>query len=86
MKKIKYGAVADGTAVADFSRQKPKYGDFRYVEQHYGVTKGVLYPLFQDGRVKSIVIQNAGTSRGKRLINLESLEAYLESLELAAGA
>lgn len=84
MKKIKFGNVVLGKLSPE-SELKPKYVTFEFVENVYGLTKGRLYPLLKDGRVKSIAVVDPGKSRGKRLINLSSLEDFFAALELAEG-
>jgi hypothetical protein len=64
----------------------PKYMDPGRVDDVYGISGGKLYPLINSGRVVSITLCEPGKSRGKRLVLVASLEAYLKSLETPAVA
>jgi hypothetical protein len=61
---------------------QPKYLSVDQVRPIYGLTRGVLYPLLKEGQIKSVCVVGKGAngllrSRGKRLIEVASLEAYL---------
>jgi hypothetical protein len=63
----------------------PKYLSVDQVRAVYGITRGVLYALLKDRRVESVCVisrdgDGALRSRGKRLINVASLDAYLGQL------
>lgn len=44
-----------------------------------GIGRSMLYGLIQAGRIKSSCLRKLGNNRGKRLINAESLDNYIES-------
>ena len=62
---------------------KRKYAKSETVTQIYDISHGKLYALMNAGLIKSITLREPGRSRGSRLIELESVEAYLRSLESA---
>jgi hypothetical protein len=62
---------------------KRKYGKPETVWQIYNLTKGKQYSLIKAGLIKSVSLREPGRSRGSRLIDLESVEAYLSSLQAA---
>jgi hypothetical protein len=45
----------------------------------YGVCRSTIYNWLADGVLKSKVIRRPGSKRGVRLIEVESLRAYIES-------
>jgi hypothetical protein len=64
---------------------QPKYLSVDQVRVLYGLTRGVLYPLLREGRIQSVCIvgrdrDGEPRSRGKRLVSVASLEAYLSRL------
>jgi hypothetical protein len=63
---------------------KPKYISFERLEAAYAISKGKAYPLINDGRIKVIRLVEPGRSRGRVLINVDALEKYLQSLEVAS--
>jgi hypothetical protein len=60
---------------------KRKYAKSETVEQIYDISHGKIYALINAGLIKSITLREPGRSRGTRLIDLESVEAYLNSLQ-----
>lgn len=59
---------------------KRKYAKPATVTQICDISHGKLYALLRAGLIKSITLREPGRSRGTRLIDIESLEKYLESL------
>jgi hypothetical protein len=53
-------------------------------ETFTGLGRSKLWSILQTGRVKSICLRKPGALRGARLINLDSLLAYLASMESEA--
>ena len=50
-------------------------------EPRTGLTRSVIARLCAEGKVKSITLRERGKLRGCRLVSLESLLAYLRSLD-----
>ena len=57
-----------------------KYAKPATVTQIYDLSHGKLYALIREGLIKSITLREPGRSRGSRLIEIASLEKYLQSL------
>jgi hypothetical protein len=51
-----------------------------------GIGRTSLYSLIGEGKVKSINLRKPGTARGRRLVHLPSLRAYLNSFAEGATA
>jgi hypothetical protein len=58
-----------------------KYAKPATIAQIYDISHGKVYALIAAGLIKSITLREPGRSRGSRLIEIASLEKYLESLE-----
>jgi hypothetical protein len=57
-----------------------KFGRLHTVRERYDLPDPTTYRLIHLGLIKSVVIQRPGTTRGTRLIDLESVDAYLSKL------
>lgn len=51
-----------------------------------GLSRTTLFALIKAGAVRSVVVSRAGTIRGARLVNYNSLLAYLRRLEKEQNA
>ena len=58
----------------------PEFGRWRDVERHFGIKRGTLYNLINEGKVKSVVLRRKGNIHGCRLIHLASISTYLNQL------
>jgi|GEM_PF-2012462 len=45
----------------------------------FGLKRSLLYNLFGQGLIKGVSLRRCGTTRGKRLWNVHSIRAYLNS-------
>jgi hypothetical protein len=61
----------------------PEWGDSRDVQRIFGIKESHLYQLMKEGTVKSILVKGRGRTRGKRLINFDSIRQMLAELEAA---
>jgi len=59
---------------------RPKYFGFDGLERYTGLTKGKAYPIIARGDIKVIRLVEPGKSRGKVLIDVASVDAYLAKL------
>jgi len=59
---------------------EPKYTDFDGLEAGYAISKGKAYPIIARGDIKIVRLIEPGKSRGKVLIDIASVEAYLNRL------
>jgi hypothetical protein len=46
-----------------------------------GISRSKLYSLLQDGVVKSACLRDRNKTRGTRIVNVKSLEAYISAHE-----
>jgi len=61
-------------------RDNPMWGDAKRVEHIYGIRRGVLGRLRKEGLIISKPLEDGREgSRAKRLYNLRSIDAYLQS-------
>lgn len=58
----------------------PEFGRWKDVERLFGIKRGKLYLLIQQGIIKSISLRRKGQKQSCRLIYLPGVRAYLESL------
>jgi hypothetical protein len=59
----------------------PKYINLHRLRADYGISQSKAQRMIADGRIKVIHLVDAGRSRGKLLVVVESLDRYLKSLE-----
>ena len=59
---------------------RAKYARIHDLRATHGLPDSTLYRLIAEGLIKSVVVRRPGTTRGTRLIDLESLDAYLAGL------
>jgi len=64
----------------DTKRNKRKYARPHQVREEYGLPEPTTYRLCALKLIKSVHVLRPGCVRGTRLIDLESLDAYLASL------
>jgi len=60
---------------------RPKYFGFDGLERYSGLTKGKAYPIIARGDIKIIRLVEPGKSRGKVLIEVASVDAYLAKMD-----
>ena len=58
----------------------PEFGRWRDVERHFGIKRGTLYNLINEGKIKSVMLRHKGNVHGCRLIHLASVSDYLNGL------
>jgi hypothetical protein len=63
----------------EVTTQSPKYLRVPAACAYAGFCKAKLYQFMADGQIKSISVRRRGSSRGIRLISIESLDQFLES-------
>jgi hypothetical protein len=64
---------------ADLNHVAAQWGRIPDVERMYGIRRGVLYQLINQGKVKSACLRRQDSRTGVRLIFLPSVAALLES-------
>jgi hypothetical protein len=55
----------------------PEFGDSKVVRRVYSITRPHLYRLAAEGKIRSSVLRQRGSLRGKRLWHLPSIRDYL---------
>jgi hypothetical protein len=78
MKHTKHGTAKFSPTSQESYR--PKYIDFERLEGEYAIGKGKAYPLINDGSIKVIRLVEPGRSRGRVLVEVASVEAYLAKM------
>lgn len=58
----------------------PEFGRWRDVERLFGIKRGTLYNLINEGKIKSVMLRRKGNVHGCRLIHLASVSQYLNQL------
>lgn len=58
---------------------KPRWGNYRQAAKRSGLSIRLLQDYVSSHLVRSSVVLKPGASRGVRLIDLESLEAFIEA-------
>jgi len=62
------------------SQALPEFGRWRDVERLFGIKRGTLYNLINEGKIKSVMLRRKGNIHGCRLIHLASVSQYLNQL------
>lgn len=55
-----------------------EWGRIDSIERWFGLKKGFLYKLINQGEIESVSIQNPGSSRSTRLVKVASVRAFIE--------
>jgi predicted DNA-binding transcriptional regulator AlpA len=61
-------------------KDKSKYITMNEVEPIYGIGRTKLYYLMKEGKIRAVKLGNRESKRTRVLVDVESLEAYLEGL------
>jgi len=57
----------------------PEFGRTPDVEKYFGIKKGTLYNLNDQGKIKGVVLRKAGSLKGVRLWHMASVREYILS-------
>jgi hypothetical protein len=63
----------------DFTEAMPEFGRTPDVERYFGIKKGTLYNLLEQGKVRGVVLRPSGQMKGVRLWDLASIRSYIYS-------
>jgi hypothetical protein len=55
----------------------PEFGRTEDVERIFGIKRGTLYNLFEQKKIRSVLLRIKGSKSGVRLWHLESIQEYL---------
>ena len=58
----------------------PEFGRWQDVQRLFGIKRGTLYNLVNEGRIKSVSLRRRGNVHGCRLFHLGSISQHLNSL------
>lgn len=64
---------------------KPRYLRDKGAVAMFGIGRTKLYTLAKLGKIKSITLQEEGTTRGTRLFEVDSIERYIVSFDQTAA-
>jgi hypothetical protein len=56
-----------------------EYGRFHDVQACFGLTRSICYDLIREGKIKSAVVKKKHARHGVRLIDMESVRAFLRA-------
>ena len=70
-------AAGNGSATQDYI---PQYADSKGLNRLTGLTRSHAYLLFSEGKIDSVCIRRAGSTRGKRLWHVPSVLEFLDSI------
>ena len=59
----------------------PRYLRDKGATAMFGLSRTKLYTLAKQGKIKSVSLQEVGTSRGTRLFCVQSIQNYIDSFE-----
>lgn len=62
---------------------RPEWGDCRTVHAHFNLGKSTLYRAHAEGKIRAVSMRERGKLRGKKLWNMDSIAAWIESMEAA---
>ena len=69
--------AGSGSATQDLI---PQYSDSKGLNRLTGLTRSHAYLLFSEGKIDSVCIRRAGSTRGKRLWHVPSVLEFLDSI------
>jgi hypothetical protein len=58
---------------------QPEYGTIRTTSALFGISRTVIFRLLAEGQISAIHYKQAGTCKGVRLVNLQSVRDHLQS-------
>jgi hypothetical protein len=58
---------------------EPEFVDFNGLQQGFGIKRSLAYQLLADGLIKGVSLRRRNCVRGKRLFQVDSVRAYLNS-------
>lgn len=62
---------------------RPEWGDSRTVHAHFTLGKSTIYRAHAEGKIRAVSMRERGKLRGKKLWNMDSIAAWIESMEEA---
>ena len=74
------GFTTKPIALGNCTDVMPEFGRFQDVQRLFGLKRGTLYNLIEEGHIKSVSLRRRGQVKGVRLIYLQSVSDYLHEL------
>jgi len=74
------GFTTQPIAIGNCTDVMPEFGRFEDVQRLFGLKRGTIYNLIEDGHIKSVSLSRRGQMKGVRLIYLKSVSDYLHRL------
>lgn len=59
---------------------RPEWGDCKTITRIFGIHKSTIYRLVSEGKIRGVSLRERGKLRGKKLISLDSVAAFIESM------
>jgi hypothetical protein len=69
--------VSAPIAPGDSGANLPEFGRIPDVTRLYGLRRGFIYGLINEGKIKSVCLRKPGAKNGCRLIHLQSVRDFL---------
>jgi hypothetical protein len=70
----------------DTNLSEIKYARIRAVEREYGIGRWTMFQLIKAGTVRTVLVKPSKKGRGYRLVDLRSLETWMNSHATGGGA
>jgi len=67
------------TTTATASIMEPEFVDLDGLRRGFGIKRSLAYQLLADGLIKGVSLRRRNRVRGKRLFQVDSVRAYLNS-------
>lgn len=71
--------TTDPVKAVDCGSLAPEFGRASDVLRIFGLRKGTLYNLLEDGKVKGVLLRVRGQKSGVRLFHLQSIRDFINS-------
>jgi hypothetical protein len=65
---------------------RPEFGRTRDVEANYGLKRGTLYNLLEDGKIRGYLLRVRGQKSGVRVWDLASISQFIRSQQTQSEA
>ena len=77
---IKNEMTVTAVAAGNSAGVLPEFGRWQDVQRLFGIKRGTLYNLVNEGQIKSVALRRRGNVHGCRLFHLASISEYLNSM------
>lgn len=61
----------------NFDNTQPEFGRAADVARMFGLKRGTLYNLLQDGKIRGVLLRVRGRKSGVRLFDLDSIRQFI---------